>query len=81
MAQSDSKICQVQLGEPEKHCNPKLETPVRLFIAQGFALSGQISVSQDRQQQQRYDIGNLDHRVYCRASGILVRVANRVAGD
>ena len=72
---------QVQLADPERHYEPDLETPVQFCIAQGFTMSGRSSVSQNRQQQQRYDIGDLDHRVYRGTSGILVRIANRVAGD
>ena len=36
---------------------------------------------QDRQQQKRHDVGDLDHRVHRRTSGVLVGVADGVAGD
>ena len=36
---------------------------------------------QHRQQHQRHDIGDLDHRVHRWAGGVLVGVAHGVAGD
>ena len=37
-------------------------------------------MGQHRQQQQRHDVGDLDHRVDSGASGVLVGIADRVAG-
>src|SRR3954447_2428092 len=36
--------------------------------------------AEDRQQQDRDDVGDLDHRVDRRPRGVLVRIADRVAG-
>ena len=38
-------------------------------------------LDQERDDQQRDDVDDLDHRVEGRAGGVLVRVADRVAGD
>src|SRR4051812_3750968 len=38
------------------------------------------SMRQNRQQQQRYNVGNLDHRVHSRTCRILVGIADGVAG-
>lgn len=40
-----------------------------------------LAMRQHRQQQQRHDVGDLDHRVHRRARRILVRVANSIASD
>ena len=37
-------------------------------------------MSQDRQQQQRDNVGDLDHRVDRGPGGILIRIADRVPG-
>jgi outer membrane protein assembly factor BamE (lipoprotein component of BamABCDE complex) len=39
------------------------------------------SVREHSQQQQRHDVGDLDRRVDGRAGGILVGIADRIAGD
>lgn len=39
-----------------------------------------LAVRQHRQEQQRHDVRNLDHRVDGRTSGILVRIADGIAG-
>jgi hypothetical protein len=44
-------------------------------------MEGLSSVRQDRQQQQGHDIGDLDRRVDGGTGCILVRIADRVAGD
>ena len=44
----------------------------------GGALLPHHAVGQDGQQQQRHDVGDLDHRVHGRAGGILVGVADGV---
>jgi hypothetical protein len=38
-------------------------------------------VRQHSQQQQRHDVGDLDHRVHGRTSGVLVGIADRIARD
>src|SRR5438309_1840219 len=38
------------------------------------------SMRQNRQQQQRHDVGDLDHRVHGRTRGVLVGIADGVAG-
>src|SRR6185295_6617589 len=46
------------------------------------AFSGLVSATrQRREQQQSDDVGDLDHRIEGRAGGVLIGIANGVAGD
>ena len=45
-----------------------------------FSDCGLRSVSEDRQQQQRHDVRDLDHRVHRRTGRVLVGIADRIAG-
>ena len=51
-----------------------------LKVVRRWQLSARGLRRQRREQQQRDDVGDLDHRVDGRAGGILVRIADRVAG-
>src|SRR6516165_6929117 len=54
------------------------------YRRQGYRLRRRIVqnllVREHREQQQRHDIGDLDHWIDCRAGGVLVGISHRVAG-
>src|SRR5262245_26197749 len=50
-------------------------------LASGEGISLRRSLKENRDDQNREDIDDLDHRIDRRTSGIFVRVADRVTGD
>jgi len=52
-----------------------------LIVVQALRPFAPLIRSEQRHHQQRYNVSDLDQRVDGRSSGVLVRVANRVAGD
>src|SRR5688500_15392250 len=57
--------------------NPTRREPGGAFLYPGLSRS---AGRERRQQQQRDDVGDLDHRVHGRAGGVLVGIADRIAG-
>src|SRR4051812_5939925 len=60
-----------------------MKTPRNLLrgVSVSVVFQRSAAVGQNGQQQQGHDVGDLDHRVHGRTRGVLVGVADSVAGD